>query len=218
MIEYIIASIAGFNAKLYDDLVSDNDIIKSEVIKQMSIGIAWILFTLLCSHDFNFMFYLYILVLVNFFAEPFAYSNAYETSGLIIFPLLFFYNFSTRTRVSILEMLFIAFGMLGFIGESLIIKEDVSVRKLIMRVLACICIIIDICIAQYFNFSSSIIKLLFYFLAYMGSSVLFQIYSLYINPDIQKTHIHAEKPLVETRPETPKEVTEEIKEEDALRV
>jgi hypothetical protein len=219
--DFLYAFLGGLSAKFYDDLISDNKIIKSEIIGEILKGIQWIILTLISVNDFNFTSIMYSVNVANHFGNSKAYTEPYEKALLILYPILLIFSFSTRVSIPYMDILLLIISIICMCLEPIVSKNEVSFKKLVLRIFISISLICIIFLSSYFDISKSIIKLLYYALGYLGFSSLFQFYCLFIKDltgTLKKKVESVVEPSVEMRPEIAKEVTEEIKEEDAMRV
>ena len=66
--EIIYALFAGISCKVYDDF-NDNNLIKSDLAKEILKGSHWILITLVSMNDFNFSVMWYLMCFANYIAN-----------------------------------------------------------------------------------------------------------------------------------------------------
>lgn len=180
MRDFITAASLGCITKLYDDL-TDNSVIKDGTIKES-------LFTLLCFllgavsyNDFTFSSILYSLNIAAFLGGPESYESPKEKSLLYAYPILILLSLFSVSSLSYIEILLFLCALVLIVAEAIVIKEDVSVRKLVIR--SALSVFIAVAILGGFTLlpiSKSSLKFMFFGLAYMLVSVLFQIHSLFI--------------------------------------
>lgn len=221
MRDFITAASLGVVAKLYDDL-TDNSIIGEGITKES-------LFTLLCFligavsyNDFTFSSIFYSAGFIAFLGGPESYEHNKEKSLLYAFPLILLLSLFSFSSISSVELFLLICTMVGTFLEAVIIKEDVSVRKLIMRSLL-ISLLTAIIIGglTILPISGSFMKLLFCVVAYLSVSVVYQIYSLFFkNTDLNQKWSALVNSVEDTKPpkktETPLENTEQEKVSDSL--
>jgi hypothetical protein len=179
----LLSFLAGVSAKLYDDL-RDNKMLKSyrnrdilEILKLFHIG-AFI--TL--SFEYPLYFYIiYTVVLFNIIGDPSCYKHVYERS--IVITLLLFIPFldhskiifpPIKTLISLCIILIIT--CFGAYTESTYIKEEFSLRKLLIRIGG---FFWTLFIYYYYKGSSNFMEIIqLYVLGYLLLSVMMQTYSV----------------------------------------
>ena len=179
----VLPLLGGISCKLYDDLI-DNTIIEKPIILECLKGSQWILLTLISMNDFNFAIAFYCMNLLNAIANADEWNEPYETSLLYIYPVLILLSFHTRQYLHIYDIVLILFNVMVFGIEPLVIKEEVSNRKLVTRVIILYCLLFVIVLGSYFSLSTSIIKIFYYSLGYTITSSIFQAYSLGYIPGV----------------------------------
>jgi len=176
--EIIYALFAGISCKVYDDF-NDNNLIKSDLVKEILKGSHWILITLVSMNDFNFSVIWYLLCFANYIANPKEWSPPYETSGIYLYPFLILLNYHTRKYLTMSDIIVCILLILSLGIEPFIITEEVSYRKLINRFSLFLSLCILVYFSSYFNISNSIQKILYYYIGYLFISLCFQVYILY---------------------------------------
>jgi hypothetical protein len=196
--EYIYPLIGGISAKLYDDIV-DEGFEVNDTFKEALKGAQWITLALASIGDFNYSIITYVLNVLNHWGNPEAFKFPYEFSLLCVYPIFILLSFHTRTSFTIMDYLIILASCLAMFIEPMIIIENASYRKLIIRsssVVVFICVVIfglyfntfsSFLNLDYFtlyfnlptsslNISTAVLKLLFYGIGYFAMSSLFQVY------------------------------------------
>ena len=115
---------------------------------------------------------------VTAFADPEQFNQPYETSLLILALFMVFYSFPTAKYLSFYDLGYIGCFVICMFIEPLIIKEEFSERKFLLRTIYSINIFIGLCIAPYFDISPSLIKVALYSIGYTSCSSMFQVYLL----------------------------------------
>jgi hypothetical protein len=174
--DYIYAFLFGSSLKMYDDLNDNNLIDKLGYINELVKGLPWILGTLLAYNDFNYQLLFIIINLASSLGDKEPYSGGYVTAHKILNPLLLLLSADSIKYFKIIDFVYIFFHTLNMFLESLIFKEESSLRKLIVRSVCSINLLLSILFGFYFGVSKSIIKILFLSVGYSLVSVCFQIY------------------------------------------
>jgi hypothetical protein len=215
MRDFITTASLGIVTKLYDDL-TDNSIIGDGIVKESLFTILCFLLSAVSYNDFTFSIIMYLMNITAFMGGPEQYENLKEKSLIYGFPILILLSISSIASISFFEVLILFGAILIIFAESIIIKEDVSIRKLIIRSILAISIGALIGIGSFFfSISKSTIKFLFFSVAYLSSSVLFQIYSLFIKNDelYQKWSVPVNSKVVTDQPEKIETSSENTKQE-----
>jgi hypothetical protein len=215
MRDFITTASLGIVTKLYDDL-TDNSIISDGIVKESLFTILCFLLSAVSYNDFTFSIIMYLMNITAFMGGPEQYENLKEKSLIYGFPILILLSISSIASISFFEVLILFGAILIIFAESIIIKEDVSIRKLIIRSILAISIGALIGIGSFFfSISKSTIKFLFFSVAYLSSSVLFQIYSLFIKNDelYQKWSVPVNSKVVTDQPEKIETSSENTKQE-----
>lgn len=218
MRDFITAASLGAVTKIYDDLV-DNSIIGEGIVKESLFTILCFLLSAVSYNDFTFSIIMYFMNITAFIGGPEQYENLKEKSLIYGFPILILLSISSIASISFFEVLILFAAILIIFAESIIIKEDVSIRKLIIRSILAISIAALIAVGSFFfSISKSTIKFLFFSVAYLSTSVLFQIYSLFIKNDelYQKWFAHVNSKVVTDQPEKIEISSENTKQEKVL--
>jgi len=182
--EYVYAFLGGLSCKIYDDL-NDNGFIQYEIIKEILKGSQWVLLTLLSYNDFNFSAINFIINGLNALNNWKEWNFPYESSLLMLTPFFLLISFQTRVFPNRFDWLYIFVFVACMAIEPLVISEEFSVRKLIVRILALINSCIGLIGGIYFGISPSFVKVSCYAIGYFLFSVGFQAYLLYkTNEDI----------------------------------
>jgi len=174
--DLFLAFLGGVSCKMYDDL-NDMDIIHSDKLNEALKGLQWIILSVLSIHDFNFAMIIYTVNLINSFVNSKEWSEPYEFTGLYVFPILLLLSFHTRTYFSVFDiLLFVGFILIASI-EPFIFTEETSYSKLISRIICAILLIILVLKSSH-GISQSVLKCLYYSLAYFITSSFFQVYKV----------------------------------------
>jgi hypothetical protein len=178
MRDFITAASLGVVTKLYDDL-TDNSIISDGVVKEGLFSLLCFLVGAVSYNDFTFSSIFYSANIFAFLGGPESYESTKEKSLLYSFPFIVLLSLFSFSSISYIEVLLLLFAIIVIFVEAIVIKEDVSLRKLIIRVV--LSIILSATIAgglTVLPISKSFLKLLFFGLAYLSTSIVYQIYSL----------------------------------------
>lgn len=164
--------VAGISAKLYDDLVDNEDLKKysSEFRLEYLKGIHYILFTIVSLNSPLFLIIQIIFNSVYLFFSKYTYDLPYENSLIYSLPILFLFLPKITFNITILDCLIMLVLLIGTACEALFIKEEVSIKKLIHRTLMIPLFIVDILI------SYNLRTFLIYALGYGICSVCIQYY------------------------------------------
>lgn len=176
--EFFYTFLGGLLCKIYDDL-TDNSILKDGIFKEVLKGSQYILLTLISYNDFNFALLNYIINVGNAINNWTEWHFPYETSMLILAPFFVLISFSTRFIPQIIDYIFIFFSITTLALEPLIIKEEYSYRKFVVRLGTFLLVILSIFGGTYFGISPSFLKVSYYALGYFLFSSIFQGYLLY---------------------------------------
>jgi hypothetical protein len=174
--EYLYAFLGGLLCKVYDDL-NDNGMI-GEHAQEILKGSQWIILTLLSYNDFNFALFDFIANGLNAANNWNEWNHPYETSLLWLTPLFLLVSFSSRSILTIYDVIYISVWFTTMYLEPLFVTEESSKRKLYLRILGSINAAISILLGLYFGISISCIKISFYCLGYCLFSSGFQAYLL----------------------------------------
>jgi len=178
-----LSLLAGLFCKTYDD-IKDNNILKSfrnDTLLEYLKGMHYILFTIVSINDPMFFYINYIMNVLNHIKNNNAYSAAYEYSLLFSFPILFLIV-SIPSSPTFLEYIIFIYLCIGMYIEPIISKfywgdEEVSHFKLYFR----ISVLLFVLLIIYLDISKTVNNCIYYFLGYIGLSIIVQCYSLYIN-------------------------------------
>jgi hypothetical protein len=172
--DLFIAFAGGVVNKVYDDLY-DNKLTENQTILESLKGLHWVALTSL--RDANFIAFLYLFCLANYFVFPASFSEPYELSTLIVSPILLLMNvFSVPPFLDIVA--------LGILCSSVAIEPswfpvEYSYHKLISRIGCIISSIIGFSVLYSFGGSESMQRITMYSLGYFVTSSLFQAYLLW---------------------------------------
>jgi len=176
--DYFLAFLGGITCKIYDDL-NDNNLLTNKHAKECLKGIQWILLTILTISDFNFGVGFYTFNAINAGVNFHEWNKPYESSLLILYPLLIIYSYPTRTFASFYEIFLLLLSYSSTSIEAFIFTEEYSIKKLLCRIFSLFSAIFWIIVCSYFNQSKYIIKILYYFVGYFLVSSIFQAYSCF---------------------------------------
>jgi hypothetical protein len=174
--DYLYAFLGGLLCKVYDDL-NDNNMI-DEQLQELLKGSQWILLTLLSYNDFNFALINYVINALNSLNNWQEWKFAYESSLLILAPVFLLISFRTVTYFSLYDWLYLVVFILCMALEPLIIKEEFSYRKFIVRTIALVNSILGVVLGIHLGVSPSLVKISCYATGYFLFSSGFQAYLL----------------------------------------
>jgi hypothetical protein len=178
--DYLYAFLGGLLCKVYDDL-NDNSMIGGH-IQELLKGSQWILLTLLSYNDFNFALINYIINGLNSLNNWEEWKFSYETSLLVLAPVFLLISFHTAKYFSVYDWFYLVVFVLCMALEPLIIKEEFSYRKFIIRTIALINSIFGVIMGIYLGVSPSLVKISCYAIGYFLFSSGFQAYLLTQSP------------------------------------
>jgi hypothetical protein len=182
--DIIAACLSGVVVKLYDDL-TENNIIKEGFIKELLHTLSCFLLAISSTNDFTYSLMVYAMNLAHHYSNPESFSQLKEKSILYIYPIFLLLTLPSIRQLQITEIIILLFTCVGSFAEGSIIKEDVSVRKLIMRSSLILILVGLIIFGIYFKFmSTSVIKIFLVVIFYFTTSCCFQIYELFFK------HLH----------------------------
>jgi hypothetical protein len=182
--DIIAACLSGIVVKLYDDL-TENNIIKEGFIKESLHTLSCFLLAISSTDDFTYSLMLYAMNLAQHYSNSDSFSQLKEKSILYIYPIFLLLTLPSIRQLQIIEIIILLFTCVGSFAEASIIKEDVSVRKLIMRSILIFIFIGMVICGMWFKFmSTSVIKIFLVVIFYFITSCCFQIYELFFK------HLH----------------------------
>lgn len=182
--DIIAACLSGIVVKLYDDL-TENNIIKEGFIKESLHTLSCFLLAISSTDDFTYSLMLYAMNLAQHYSNSDSFSQLKEKSILYIYPIFLLLTLPSIRQLQIIEIIILLFTCVGSFAEASIIKEDVSVRKLIMRSILILIFIGMVICGMWFKFmSTSVIKIFLVVIFYFITSCCFQTYELFIK------HLH----------------------------
>jgi hypothetical protein len=173
--DIFIALLAGSTAKLYDDLV-DNKLITNEYHKKMLETLQCFLLAALSINNFTFSTISCMLTICNYIADKGQYSNPYDFSLITMYPIFIILSYSKREYLNLYDWLLFLFLCVVLALEPMLIKEDSSPRKLVMRFLYT-AFFISTMPFYYKLLSNGVFLTILYILGYAMVSVGFQIYA-----------------------------------------
>jgi|AACY02.14.fsa_nt_gi hypothetical protein len=178
--DYLYAFVGGLLCKAYDDF-NDNHMIGSHV-QELLKGSQWILLTLLSYNDFNFALVNYVINALNALNNWQEWKFSYESSLLVLAPVFLLVSFHTVKYFSMYDWVYLVVFILSMALEPLIIKEEFSYRKLVVRLIALINSIFGVIFGVYLGVSPSLVKISCYATGYFLFSSGFQTYLLMRSP------------------------------------
>lgn len=181
--DYILPLLGGISCKIYDDL-QDNNLLTNEVFKECLKASQWILLTLLSYNDFNFTVFIHLINVLNAISNWDEWNYGYETSLLVMYPMILFLNLSTRKSLNFIDIFYIICFCLCMGIEPLLIQEEYSPRKFMFRFGLSGVIYVGLFISYYLGVSWSFLKVGIYSLGYAVTSSIFQLYMLEQHNDV----------------------------------
>jgi hypothetical protein len=177
--DILAACLSGIVIKVYDDL-TDMNIIQDGFLKECLHTLSCFLLAASAMNDFTFSVILYIVNLAYHFGDSESFSQIKEKTILYTYPVFLLLTLTSIRTLNIVEILIIIIATFSSFIEASVIKEDVSVRKLVMRVGFCGGLILGICLFAYFGvLSISVLKLFLFGFFYLLTSCGFQSYELF---------------------------------------
>lgn len=187
--DFALSVIYGITIKVYDD-ITDTGIPVTPLILELLKTLQTIILSIISYSDFNYSAVFYGINIVAMIADDTAYlGDDYYNSIFYLYPIFLVLSFGTRRWITGIEIFCLFLGGLFFALEPIVIKENVSYRKFILRSLGIIATICVIIIGFYIGLSPSLLKLLFSWLGYVTTSSIFQGYMLIKNNDISTSRI-----------------------------
>lgn len=173
------SALSGFVMKLYDDL-TENKIVTDGILKECIHSLSCFLLGATAMNDFTYTLLLYIVNLGTHYGNSDAFSADKEKSILYMYPIFFIITLPTIRQLSVFELLIAIIAIIISFNEGATIKEEVSFRKLTMRLAICGIILVMIPIGLYFTIlSGSLLKLCLVGLFYLLTSCAYQSYELF---------------------------------------
>ena len=173
---YILATIAGFACKLYDDIYDNEKLVdyKTGFNLELLKGIHYITFTIVCLSEPLFFIIQVIINSLNNLSNKVAYVEPYEHSLLYSFLILFFIIDYKKIIMTLYDLApFFAVACSLYV-EPFVLKSEYSVFKLGVRLfVVCYSIIVSL-----LPFSKGITYISLYAVGYFVCSVFVQIHSL----------------------------------------
>jgi hypothetical protein len=189
--DIVATCLSGIVAKVYDDL-TDNHIIGDGFLKESLHTLSCILLGASAMNDFTYAVFLYIINLSVHFSEPDCFSQMHEKTILYMYPVLFLLTLSSIRALSVIEILCLITILPGAFVEASGIKEEVSIRKLMIRMFIVVVCGVIVLAGVFFGFlTRSLLKILLFFMSYLLSSCFFQLYELFL----KKIH-YEDKPML----------------------
>jgi len=177
--EYLYAALGGAAAKIYDDLVADNDILQDKFLKEYLKGMEWMMLAALSMNDFNFSFIVFLISYTSFYFSPEeAWGLPYERALLTVYPFFSLLSFHTRHWFNLFDMGLLCIVFFCIDMEPKTYTEEVSLKKCVIRSIASFMFVCTIGILCFLPISKSLMKLMVYGALYHICSALFQIFCL----------------------------------------
>ena len=170
-----ISLLAGSTAKIYDDCI-DNKLITDDYHIKMLETLHCFLLGGLSINNFTFSIIASIITICNYIGGKGQYSNPYEFSLITMYPIFIILSYSKREYLNLFDWLLFLYLCVVLALEPILIKEDASPRKLVMRFLYTAFFILTMPF-YYKLLSNGIFLTLLYILGYAAISVGFQIYA-----------------------------------------
>jgi hypothetical protein len=177
--DVVAACLSGIIVKIYDDF-TENNIIQDGFLKECLHTLSCFLLASSSTDDFTYAIMQYTINLANNFANSQAFFENKEKSILFIYPIFLFLSLTSIRQLNIIELLVLIVSSLLSFGEASTINEEISLRKLTMRLGMCCVIIFLLFLLCYFNLLTiSLLKLFLFGLFYLLTSCGFQSYELF---------------------------------------
>jgi len=177
--DIVAVCLSGVVAKVYDDC-TENKIIEDGMLKECLHTLTCFLLGGSAFNDFTYTMFLYLVNVATHFSNSDAFSEMHEKTILYMFPIFFLISIPTIRSLSIVEIVFLCIAMAGSFTEGSVISEDVSLRKLLMRIIIVMLFGGLIVVGWYFEFMThSLLKLSLFTMCYLLASCLFQVYELF---------------------------------------
>jgi len=173
--DIFLALLAGSSAKIYDDCV-DNKLITNEYHIKMLETLQCFLLGALSINNFTFSITASTITICNYIGGKGQYSNPYEFSLIAIYPIFIILSYSKREYLNLFDWILFLFLCAVLASEPILIKEDSSPRKLVIRLLYTVFFILTMPF-YYKLLSNGVFLTLLYILGYVAVSVGFQIYA-----------------------------------------
>ena len=187
-----LSFLSGVSIKVYDDLVDNTFKIKEFYAELLKVFLV-ISLSVLSVRDFNFSMFFLLMNILSFVADNELYlTNNFHTSISVLYPILVVLSFQTRKSLNLVSILYIGCFLVFFAVEPILIKEEYSHRKFIIRILTSIVVFIGLFVGQFFGVSWSFLKIGTISLGYIFASSVFQLYMLSQNNDsvLQTNTLH----------------------------
>ena len=199
---------AGASCKLYDDL-DDNELLswlKTPFIMELLKGFHYVSFTCVSLHNAAFFYFNYFLNFLHLLTNKHAYSNPYEKSVIFTFGILFFILNKSEVSIdfNLYDFTTFLFGCLLMYTEHLICPDEVSIKKLLCRVIFFVVFPLGTLWMSWIQ-SSAIKYSCWYQIGYGIISVMVQYYSLLVDEKLPLVLEEEEPVLVEEKPPLDKE-------------
>jgi hypothetical protein len=177
--DILSSALSGFTVKIYDDF-TENKIINDGILKESLHTLSSMLLGASSIGDFVYVFILYLINFLSHLGNSEAFSEIKEKSILYVYPVFFILSIAGIRAFTISEIITVTILSFGSYHESYMIKEDVSLRKLLMRMCVVGFCAIFLLIGIYINIlSRSLIKIYLFGMSYLLASCCFQVYKLY---------------------------------------
>jgi hypothetical protein len=177
--DIIAACLSGIVVKIYDDF-TENNIIQEGFLKELLHTLSCFLLAASSMNDFTYAIMQYTINLGYHFGDALSFSENKEKSILYTYPIFLFLSLTSIRNLNIIEILVLIVSTLLSFGEASLIKEEVSVRKLTIRLGWCGILILAMLLFTYFNLLTiSLLKLFLFGFFYLLTSCGFQSYELF---------------------------------------
>jgi hypothetical protein len=177
--DIIATCLSGIVVKIYDDF-TENNIIQEGFLKECLHTLSCFLLGASSMNDFTYVIMSYVINLAYHFGDSLSFSENKEKSILYMYPIYLFLSLPSIRKLNIVEIIVLIMSTLVTFGEASFIKEDVSLRKLTMRLGWSTAVILIIFLFAYFDLlTTSILKLFLFGLFYLLTSCVFQSYELF---------------------------------------
>lgn len=180
MADIIATCFSGIVIKLYDDL-TDNNSFENDYFKNNLHTLSCLLLGASSFNDFTYCLLLFSVNFAQYLSNPESFSKTHEKSILHMYPIFSIMNIISLRGLSIFEIIVLLITSVGSFTEGSLVKEETSVKKLLMRIVVVILFGSIILITTFFNIlSRSLLKLFLFFIFYIVTSCGFQFYNLFI--------------------------------------
>lgn len=170
-----MALVAGAAAKVYDDGVDMKHITNEFHIKILE-TLQCILLGAISINSFTFTIVILIINLLNHIANPDAFAPPYESSLLVVYPILLILSIGSMSYLTVPDIIILIYLAAILFFEPFFIKEETSPRKFIIRLLTTI--LLTCVLMMQIGLSNGIYLTLMYIVGYGVVSTTYQGYSV----------------------------------------